>query len=395
MRIDVFFDVYPHPSKPYFEAQLSEWRRAGHVLRIYSLGQIPGGTSEFPISFVKTLRQAPLRLISTVLWRLARNPVRSWRVIRSERQPLAIVKRLATDAQLPTDPPDVYFMHNLATAVHFSYLRCAAPRTTLAIYYHGGVIPGVRQIPPAQSARALGRAHIVFSNTQASVNEVIARGAVPERTARIPVGFPLERFTPPPNRTYLPNNCWRFACLGRMAREKGFDVVLQAFAELRKQREDFHLTLIGGGPELTALKTLAVQLALREHVTFAGFIDSYQDMVDHLGTIDVLIFSSLPVPGSNFKDTQACVMQEAMLMGAGVIASDIGGIRESLPTIFHPYLYTPGSQDELLARLASIMTHDAATLRTLSGMARHFVVDHYDIRSINEQLLARVAAVKA
>ncbi len=395
MRIDVFFDVYPHPSKPYFESQLSEWRRQGHVLRIYSLGQIPGGTSEFPISFIRTLRQAPLRLLGTILWRLARNPARSWRVMRSERQPLAIAKRLATDAQLPADPPDVYFVHNLATAVHFSYLRLAAPHTTLAIYYHGGEIPGVRQIPPEESVRALRRAHIVFSNTQASVDEVIARGAAPERTVRIPVGFPLERFAPPPNRTYLPDNCWRFVCLGRMAREKGFDVVLHAFAELRKQRQDFHLTLIGGGPELTALKALAAQLALGEHVTFAGFIESYQAMIAHLAMVDVLIFSSLPVPGSNFKDTQATVMQEAMLMGASVIASDIGGIRESLPTIFHPYLYTPGSQDELLARLSSMMTDDSATLRTLSQTGRQFVIDHYDIRSINAQLLAHVAAVKA
>lgn len=395
MKIDVFFDVYPHPSKPYFEAQLTEWRRAGHALRIFSLGQIPGGRSEFPISFVRTLRQAPLRLVGKVLWRLLRDPARSWRVIRSEHHLLAIAKRLATDAQLPTDPPDVYFMHNLATAVYFSYLRLAAPRTTLAIYYHGGEIPGVRQIPPEESARALGRAHIVFSNTQASVNEVIGRGAAPERTVRIPVGFPLERFVPPQPRSYLPEHRWRFVCLGRMAREKGFDVVLQAFAELRKQRDDFHLTLIGGGPELTALKALATELALGERVTFLGFIDSYQAMVDHLGTVDSLIFSSLPVPGSNFKDTQACVMQEAMLMGAGVIASDIGGIRESLPAIFHPYLYSPGSRDELLSRLTAMMTHDAATLRSLSVTARQFVLDHYDIRAINQQLLTHVAAVKA
>ena len=88
-------------------------------------------------------------------------------------------------------------------------------------------------------------------------------------------------------------------------------------------------------------------------------------------------------------------MQEAMLMGACVVASDIGGIRESLPPILHPYLYTPGAKDELLARLSALMTLDAKTLETASQTARRFVVDDYDIRRVNERLLAQVAAIDA
>ena len=393
MKIDVYFDVYPHPSKPYFEAQLSEWRRQGHQLRLFSLGQIPGATSAFPITFVRTLRQRPARLIGKMLWRMLTCPGRSWRVARSERSPLLIAKRLATDAQLPPDAPDVHFMHNLATAVHFTYLRHATPRTTLAIYYHGGEIPGVRQIPFEESAGALGRAHVVFSNTAASVDEAVSRGAARETAVRVPVGFPLERFAPPVERPYLPEHRWRFVCLGRMAREKGFDVVLRAFAELKRQRQDFHLTLIGGGPELVPLKRLATQLELDDYVTFLGFIESYQDMVDHLAAVDTLVFSSLPVPGSNFRDTQACVMQEAMLMGASVVASDIGGIRESLPPVMHPYLYTPGSQDELLASLAAMMKNDATVLESMNQTARRFVVENYDIRRVNEALLTQITTV--
>ena len=395
MRIDVFFDVYPHPAKPYFENQLAEWRRQGHTLRIFSMGQIPGAASEFEITFIGTLRQRPVRLASKILWRALTHPMRSFRIWRSEHHFLDKTKRLATDAQLPPDVPDVHFMHNLATAVYFSYLRLAAPRTTLAIYYHGGEIPGVRQIPLEESSQALGRAHIIFSNTDASVREVVSRGASPERTARIPVAFPLEHFKQPDNRSYLPNGRWRFVCLGRMAREKGFDVVLRAFANLKRQRQDFHLTLIGTGPELAALKTLAAELGLTDQVSFTGFIESYQEMVGSLAHYDALIFSSLPVSGSNFRDTQACVMQEAMLMGACVVASDIGGIRESLPPILHPYLYTPGAKDELLARLSALMTLDAKTLETASQTARRFVVDDYDIRRVNERLLAQVAAIDA
>ncbi len=395
MRIDVFFDVYPHPAKPYFEAQLSEWHRQGHALRLFSLGQIPGATSQFDFTFIRTLRQRPLQLARKVALRILTQPARCLRIWRAERGFASKVKRLVTDAQLPTDTPDVFFMHNLATAVHFSYLKHAAPRTTLAIYYHGGEIPGVRQIPLAVSAQTLGRADVIFSNTEASVNEVIGRGAPRERTVRVPVGFPLDRFTQPADRAYLPDQRWRFVCLGRMAPEKGFDVVLRACAALRTRQPNFHLTLIGTGPQLPALKALAAQLELDEHVTFAGFIDLYQEMNALLARYDALIISSLPVPGSNWRETQACVMQEAMLMGACVIASDIGGIRESLPSFLHPYLYTPGSQDELLMRLVAMMAIDETTLRSMGQNARRFVEEHYDIRAVNRQLLARLDPVNA
>ena len=391
MKIDVFFDVYPHPAKPYFEAQLTEWQRQGHQLRLYSFGQIPGAASEFPITFIRTLRERPIRLIARILWRAVTQPARSWRIFRYGRHPLQIIKLLATDAQLPARAPDLHFVHNLATAVRYSYLRHAAPGTRLAVYYHGGEIPGVRQIPLAESAEALNQAHIVFSNTNASVTEAISRGAPPDRTVAIPVGFPLDQFSVPNDRRYLPENCWRFVCLGRMAPEKGFDVVLRAFAALKRERQDFHLTLIGGGPALTSLRALATELELDNFVTFAGFIESYQDMVNRLATFDALIFASVPVPGSNFHDTQACVMQEAMLMGAGVIASSIGGIPESLPSILHPYLYTPGSRDELRARLSAAMKIDATEWQALAETARRFVIDNYDIREINERLLSRAA----
>ena len=78
-------------------------------------------------------------------------------------------------------------------------------------------------------------------------------------------------------------------------------------------------------------------------------------------------------------------------MGASVIASNIGGIPESLPPILHPYLYPPGSRDELRARISAIMTLDAESLSAIAEEARKFVIVGYNIRKINEQLLAYAA----
>lgn len=386
MRIDVFFDVYPHPAKPYFEAQLTEWHRQGHQLRLFSNGRIPGATSEFPITFVHTLRERPVRLLARILWRAVTHPARSWRIAHGGRRPLQIVKLLATDAQLPTRAPDVHFVHNLATAVRFSYLRYAAPHTTLAIYYHGGEIPGVRQIQLTESAEALGRAHIVFSNTRASVAEAITRGAPADRTVAIPVGFPLERFVVPADRCHLPENHWRFVCVGRMAPEKGFDIALHAFSALRNHTASFSVTFIGGGPELDNLRQLAERLRIGEFIRFLGHVP-FNKLIPLLAKFDVLIHCSRTISGSNCSETQATVLQEAMLMRTIIVASDLGGVRESLPVALHQYLYSPGSAPELLRRLVAVTTHNSDSLCTLGETARQFVLQRYDIRKVNSEIL--------
>ncbi len=389
MRIDVFFDVYPHPAKPYFESQLTEWQHQGHQLRLFSQSSIAGASSTFAITFLRTLRQRPIRLLLLILWRCLTNPTRCRRVFRSTDGLMQRIKVLATDAQLPRQPPDVHFVHNLATAVSFSYLKCACPRTKLAVYYHGGEIPGVRQIPWEESSRALQRADVVFSNTQASIAEAVSRGARADLTACIPVGFALERFKLPDSRDYIPNGCWRFVCLGRMAPEKGFDVALNAFAALRRKTIGFQATFIGAGPELENLKELTNRLQLQDVVRFLGHID-FEKLTPTLAGFDALVLPSRPVQGSTWFETQATVMQEAMLMGAIVVASDIGGVRESLPAALHPYLFTPGSEAELADRLASVMQLAREEVRGAGLAARRFVEKNYDIRTINRKLLEMV-----
>jgi glycosyltransferase involved in cell wall biosynthesis len=393
MRIDVFFDAFPHPAKPNMEAQLLEWQRQGQRLRIFSFGRIGNATSAFPVTFLESIRSHPVRMIGKMVSRALHEPSRTWRIIRTAPGVRAALKRLERDAQLPADPPEVHFMHNLAAAVPLSYLKAACPNTTHAIYYHGGELPGVPQIPAPQAATALGCADIVFSNTRASIEEVVARGAQRERTACAPTAFRIDRFQLPTDRRYLPEGRWRFVCVGRMSPEKGFDSALKAFAALRQRNVPLALTLIGDGGMRCRLEALADRLQLGDSVHFLGHLD-IEALIPRLADFDALVLSSVPVAGSNWRETQGTVMQEAMLMGTVVVASDLGGVRESVPAGLHAYLYPPGSVDGLVDRLAALMRLDEAALRDLSHAARSFVVENYDIRIVNQRLLDRLAACR-
>jgi len=58
--------------------------------------------------------------------------------------------------------------------------------------------------------------------------------------------------------------------LGRLVTEKGIDVLLQALALLQSRGFSPRLTIVGSGPELSAMQQMAEKLGLREHVTFVG-----------------------------------------------------------------------------------------------------------------------------
>ncbi len=60
--------------------------------------------------------------------------------------------------------------------------------------------------------------------------------------------------------------------LGRVAKEKSVDVLLRGYADFVHKRKDnpTHFLLVGGGPALDDLKSLAKELSIENFVTFAG-----------------------------------------------------------------------------------------------------------------------------
>jgi len=108
--------------------------------------------------------------------------------------------------------------------------------------------------------------------------------------------------------------------VGRLVHLKGYDLLLQALALLRRTR-DVRLLLVGEGPELPVLEALAEQLGVRAHVTFVGQV---ANPWRYMARADVLALTSRTEAFPN-------VLTEAMALGIPVVATDCtGGIRESL-----------------------------------------------------------------
>ncbi len=60
--------------------------------------------------------------------------------------------------------------------------------------------------------------------------------------------------------------------VGRLSCEKGFDILLEAFASLRVKFPDADLTIVGSGPAEDTLRALRLELRLESSVQFTGYV---------------------------------------------------------------------------------------------------------------------------
>jgi glycosyltransferase involved in cell wall biosynthesis len=104
--------------------------------------------------------------------------------------------------------------------------------------------------------------------------------------------------------------------IGRIEREKGYDVMIDALAALPATTA----VLVGAGSRIDELRRQAETLGLADRVVFTGWVD---DALAYLAGFDVFV---LPSRAESFPLTTL----EAMQAGIPVVATDVGGVGEAI-----------------------------------------------------------------
>lgn len=141
----------------------------------------------------------------------------------------------------------------------------------------------------------------------------------------------------------------RFLYVGKLEWRKGLGELLNAFKQYNEQMTDSaELSIIGTGPDVDAIKKLAVELGIDRKVDFAGWIDSREALSRYWDCSDALI-----MPSSLHKEGVPRVIDEALARGLPVCATAIGGVPDEF-TDGEVHLVEPASVSALLEGMLEI-----------------------------------------
>ncbi len=136
-----------------------------------------------------------------------------------------------------------------------------------------------------------------------------------------------------------------FLAIGRHVRQKGFDLLLHAFARLLHSTEaDHDLVLAGDGPERAGLERTAEMLGIRERVRFTGAADRQMTARLFAGCSFFVLPSRMEPLG--------IVNLEAMASGKPVLAARVGGVPEIVGDGGNGLLVEPENVEALTLGLA-------------------------------------------
>jgi len=184
-----------------------------------------------------------------------------------------------------------------------------------------GAYAGLRSADPmleafAQGAMAMfySQCEVVLSPSEASDAVLDGLGIEAGRVGRWDRGVDVARFDPARRARGAADADGRIDVLyaGRLTREKGADLLADAFLAAHARDPRLHLVLAGGGPEEATLRE-----RVGAHATFLGWLEG-DALADAYANADLFLFASR-------TDTFGQVLLEAQASGLPVVAVAEGG----------------------------------------------------------------------
>ena len=172
----------------------------------------------------------------------------------------------------------------------------------------------LERLATAALATFYGGSKVILSPSPASDRRLEHLGIPAARIRRWDRGVDLDRFDPALRTRGLLPDAINVLYVGRLTKEKGAELLADAFLAARRRDPRLHLVLAGGGPEEGELRQ-----RLGEHATFLGWLEG-DALARAYASADVFLFASQ-------TDTFGRVILEAQASGLPVVAVNEGGPR--------------------------------------------------------------------
>ncbi len=170
----------------------------------------------------------------------------------------------------------------------------------------------------------------------------------------------------------------RLLCIGRLSKEKGQLLLVQAAQLVTAAGIEFELALAGDGPMRAEIEEQILRLGLAARVRITGWLDSAA-IERELGLARALVVPSL-------SEGLPVVIMEAMAARRPVIAPYLAGIPELVRNGSNGWLFPAGDVVALAAAMQACLAADDNELRLRGDTARTDVLGAHDVNAETHKL---------
>ncbi len=236
----------------------------------------------------------------------------------------------------------------------------------LVVTHHTPELP-IRDNAAGRAWRRLGwlmRPEVVYTSEADRARD----GRRPSRV--VPLGIDLESFRTA--RPALEKEGPLVGNVARLAEQKGHRFLIEAAPLVLERRPDARFVIVGDGELRAELEALAAGLP----ITFTGARD---DVPELLASFEVFAFPSL------FEGLCLAVI-EAQAAGVPVVATPVGGIRETVVPGETGLLVQPGDAAALAEGIVWVLEHREEA-RRLAAEARRRALERYSVERMVDETL--------
>ena len=200
-----------------------------------------------------------------------------------------------------------------------------------------------------------------------SLEDLVKNAFSHSKTTIIPNGFDINRFLPGKAKEN------RILILTRMFKRKGVQYFIKAIEGIDF---DYEVHIVGDGPYLDDLKSLAVSLGVK--IKFWGFLDNQSEKLKNL--LEASKIFVFPSEAENFP----IVLLEAMSTGMAIITTKGTGCEEVVSDT--ALLVKPKDANGLRDALLKLI-HNPFLCEKLGKMARKRIIDNFSWEAVAKRYL--------
>jgi glycosyltransferase involved in cell wall biosynthesis len=315
-------------------------------------------------AFVDALRATGIRVVILPHLTVPISPVRDVLALREIHAALRDLR------------PDLIAVHSSKAGILGRLAGRSLGIPTLLTAHGWNFTPGIAPIPAAmyrlieRSAGPLAARIITVSEFDRQL-ALAARLAGEDRVVTVHNGMPD---VPPDHMAQPDRTPVRLMMVARFGAQKDHPTLLRALAGLRHL--GWELDLIGDGPLMGAMGSLATSLGIQDRVRFLG---------QRMDVDQILARAQVSLLVTNWEGFPLSIL-EAMRAGLPVIASSVAGIGEAVTDGETGYLVPRQDVALLRERIERLLTDPGLRLRLGRGgrtrYERHFTLDHFVARTL-------------